>query len=370
MIYHLKISEMKSVFEISTNDIKNNWITLNKISNFAASAVIKANSYGFGMTKVAKALKDVGCNFFYVAQFEEAINLRKSLKSDAIKIGVFEGFLHNPKDYKFYNLVPIINNINQLDKFVFYNKCEDPLRGILHFDTGMNRLGLDYIETRHVLNNIKKYDNDNFLYLMSHLTTSNKIDSETNKKQLKKISLINSYFNNKKISLSNTNGILLDKTYVLDQTRPGIGIYGVDSNGKIIETKRKKLKFPGCLKIPILQIRKVKKGQKISYGGITKLKRDSILATLGIGYADGILRLLRKNLSLEINGKICNIVGSITMDSIIIDVTDVDAKYLEIGKYIEIINEDFISNIDLKKLKISIYELFTLLSNRIDRIYV
>ena len=58
------------------------------------------------------------------------------------------------------------------------------------------------------------------------------------------------------------------------------------------------------------------------------------------------------------------------MDSIIIDVTDVDAKYLEIGKYIEIINEDFISNIDLKKLKISIYELFTLLSNRIDRIYV
>ena len=106
----------------------------------------------------------------------------------------------------------------------------------------------------------------------------------------------------------------------------------------------------------------MKKGEKISYGGITKIKRDSTLATLGIGYADGILKLFRKNLSLEIKGKHCKIVGSITMDSIIIDVTDVDTKYLKVGHYLEIINEDFISNVNLKNFKISIYELFTLLS--------
>ena len=177
---------MRSIFEISINVIRNNWIKLNEISNFKASAVIKANSYGFGMTEVANALKDVGCNFFYVAQFEEAITLRKSLKCDAIKIGVFEGLLHNLNDYKYYKLIPIMNNINQLDKFNFHNKNKDQLKGILNFDTGMNRLGLDYDETSYVLNNIRKYDNKNILYLMSHLTTSNKINSVTNKKQLKK----------------------------------------------------------------------------------------------------------------------------------------------------------------------------------------
>ncbi len=362
---------MRSIFEISLDMIKQNWIELNKISNFCASAVVKADSYGFGMIQVAKALHEVGCNFFYVAQFEEAIKLRKIFKSKTVKIGIFEGFLNRSNDYQYYDLIPVINNLDQFNRFNTHNKNnKNSLNAILNFDTGMNRLGLDYQETSFILKNIRKYDNNNILFLMSHLTTSNKKNSVTNKQQLRKVSFINSYFDNKKISLSNTNGILLDQKYLFEQTRPGIGIYGVDSNGIIINKNNIKLNFPGCLKIPILQVRNVKKGEKISYGGLTKLDRDSRLATLGIGYADGILRLFRKNLNLKIKGKLCKIVGSITMDSIIIDVTEVNPKYIKIGGYLEIINEDFISNINLKKFKISIYELFTLLSNRINRIYV
>ena len=170
--------------------------------------------------------------------------------------------------------------------------------------------------------------------------------------------------------MSNTGGILLDKKFILDQTRPGIGIYGYDANGKNIILNKKKLNFPAILKVPILQIRFGKKGDKVSYGRTETLNRDSKLATIGIGYADGILRLLKKNMNIIINGKLCQIVGSITMDSLIVDITDVETKNLKVGSYLELINEDFLTNLNKSKLDISIYELFTLISNRVIRKYV
>ena len=83
---------MHGLLKISLQKIQSNWLALNHASNGKASAVIKANSYGLGMVKVAKSLIDVGCQFFYVANINEAIELRKSIKTKKIKIAVFEGF--------------------------------------------------------------------------------------------------------------------------------------------------------------------------------------------------------------------------------------------------------------------------------------
>ena len=105
-------------------------------------------------------------------------------------------------------------------------------------------------------------------------------------------------------------------------------------------------------------------------GRTVKLNRNSKLATIGIGYADGILKMLNKNISLIINGKSCQIIGSITMDSLIIDITDVDTKDLRVGSYLELIDEEFLIKWNKYKLRISIYELFTLISNRVIRKYV
>jgi len=163
---------------------------------------------------------------------------------------------------------------------------------------------------------------------------------------------------------------LLDKKFILDQTRPGIGIYGYDANGKNIILNKKNLNFPAKLKVPILQIRFGKKGDKVSYGRTETLNRDSKLATIGIGYADGILRMLKKNISLMINGKSCRIIGSITMDSLIVDITDVDTQNLKIGSFLELVNEELLNQWNKSELGISIYELFTLISNRVIRKYV
>ena len=113
---------MQCILEISLKKIKSNWEKINKYSNFKASAVVKANAYGFGLEEVATALNQSGCNFFYVAQIEEGIKLRNRLKSAKIKIGVLEGMIHHPEEYKKNNLIPVINNLNQLHDFIKFNK--------------------------------------------------------------------------------------------------------------------------------------------------------------------------------------------------------------------------------------------------------
>jgi len=361
---------MQCILEISLKKIRSNWERINKYSNFRASAVVKANAYGFGLEEIALALNQSGCNFFYVAQIEEGIKLRNCLKSDKIKIGILEGMLHHPEEYKKNNLIPVINNLNQLNNFIKFIASSPLLRSILHIDTGMNRLGLDKKELDLALENISYISSVNFEFIMTHFSNSNIQNDNFNNIQYEKILMINSYFKNKRISLSNTGGILLDKKFILDQTRPGIGIYGYDANGENIILNKKNLNFPAKLKAPILQIRFCKKGDKVSYGRTEILNRDSRLATIGIGYADGILKLLKKNMSIVINGIDCPIIGTITMDSLIIDITDVDNKNLKVGSYIELINEDFLINWHRSELGISIYELFTLISNRVIRHYV
>ena len=361
---------MQCILEISLKKIKSNWEKINKYSNFKASAVVKANAYGFGLEEIATALNQSGCNFFYVAQIEEGIKLRNRLKSNKIKIGVLEGMLHHPEEYKKNNLIPVINNLSQLNKFINYKKLNPQVKSILHIDTGMNRLGLDANELDYIQENISYFSSINFEFIMTHFSNSNDQNDNFNYIQYEKILKINSYFKNKKISLSNTGGILLDKKFILDQTRPGIGIYGYDANGENIVLNKKNLNFPAKLKVPILQMRFGKKGDKVSYGRTVKLNRNSKLATIGIGYADGILKMLNKNISLIINGKSCQIIGSITMDSLIIDITDVDTKDLRVGSYLELIDEEFLIKWNKYKLRISIYELFTLISNRVIRKYV
>ena len=134
---------MQCILEISLKKIKSNWEKINKYSNFKASAVVKANAYGFGSEEIALALSQSGCNFFYVAQIEEGIKLRNRFKSDKIKIGILEGMLHHPKEYKKNNLIPVINSLNQLNDFIEFKKIFPQIKSILHIDTGMNRLGLD-----------------------------------------------------------------------------------------------------------------------------------------------------------------------------------------------------------------------------------
>ena len=363
---------MQGFLNISLNKIKSNWIVLNAASQGKASAVIKANAFGLGMNKIAKSLIEVGCNYFYVANLDEALELRKENTSNKVSIAILEGFFEGSEIiYVENNLIPIINNLNQLKRlndFNVLNKGNQNLKAILNIDTGMNRLGLNSEEINFILRNKSILENTKWDFIMSHLANSNDAANKNNYKQLEKIKKFSKLMPNVKLSLANTCGIKLGSKFCLDQTRPGIGLYGIDGNGKNINLMSQNLKIPFELFAPIIQIKNVNIGEQISYGGIETTNKNSKLATIGIGYADGWLRLLKKNSSFLIEGQECKVIGNITMDSFILDITNINKTTLKEESYISLIDNSNLENI-LRNLEIISYEFLTLIGNRIVRRY-
>ena len=239
---------MQGILNISLNTIKSNWTALNDASFGKAAAVIKANAYGLGMNQIANALIEVGCNFFYVANLDEALELRKENSSNKISIAIFEGFFEgNEPIYFNNNLIPIINNLNQLKRlnnFNIVNKNNQSMKAILNIDTGMNRLGLSSEEIEFVLKNKSLLNNTRWEFIMSHLANANDTANKSNYQQLNKMKSFSKLIPNVKLSLANTFGIKLGHNFCLDQTRPGIGLYGIDSNGNNINLLSKSLKLP------------------------------------------------------------------------------------------------------------------------------
>ena len=360
---------MQGILNISLKNIKSNWLALNNASNGKAAAVIKANAYGMGMIKVAKTLIEAGCNYFYVANLHEGIQLRKEIKSPKIKIAVFEGFLKNTEQtYIKYKLTPIINNLDQLIRLKELITLGYKIKTILNIDTGMNRLGFSENDISLLLRNKELLNFVEWDYIMSHLANAHDLKNEDNLKQLDKILQFSKILPNIKLSLANSGGIMLGSKFCLDQTRPGIGLYGIDNSGNNLELNSKSLKFPLNLQAPVIQLREVGFGKKISYGGVDITKQKSSLATIGIGYADGWLRLLKPNSSFFIMKKKCKIIGNITMDSFILDVTNIKGKFLKEGDYICLLDNTNIKNV-INNLEIISYELLTLMGDRLLRKY-
>ncbi len=360
---------MQSLLKISLEHIKSNWKSLNNASNGKAAAVIKANAYGMGMLKVAGALLDAGCYYFYVANINEGIKLRRKYNSKKISIGVFEGYFEGyQKTYSEYNLIPVINSLDQLFRINNFVSDGNITKAILNIDTGMNRLGLNQKETSFLIENKDILNNVRWDYIMSHLANAQEEENEKNLVQLKKIQIFSKNFPKIKLSFANTAGIKLGSKFLLDQTRPGIGLYGIDNFGKNLNIDYNQTKLPIKLNAPIIQIKNVKAGEAISYGGLDILKKDSILATIGIGYADGWLRLFKENSIFSIGKEKCKILGNITMDSIVIDITNIKKKKLKEGDYLCLLDNSNIYDV-LKNSNIISYEFLTLMGERLLRKY-
>jgi alanine racemase len=321
------------------------------------------------MIKVAKTLMKAGCSYFYVANLNEGVKLREELKSKDIKIAIFEGFLKgSEQSYVKYKLTPIINNLDQLIRLKKLISQGCKIKAILNIDTGMNRLGFSQNEISLLLTNKELLNFVEWDFIMSHLANAHQINNKENFKQLDKILQFSKNLPNIKLSLANSGGIMLGSKFCLDQTRPGIGLFGIDNFGNNIELNSRSLKLPLSLYGPVIQLRDVDIGEKVSYGGVDMTKRKSKLATIGIGYADGWLRLLKPNSSFFIMKKKCRIIGNVTMDSFVLDVTDLKEKLLKEGDYLCLLDNTNIKNI-VTKLDIISYELLTIMGNRLLRKY-
>ena len=326
--------------EINTTNLK---AKLDK--NCSIMAVVKADGYGHGAATVASAAIRGGANSLGVATLQEGIELRKVGFQCLILI---LGNLINTQEYETcfdWDLMPTISNFDQVAL------CEDLAKKYskqyavhIKVDTGMARLGCDYNQAQDLF---EKINNSNYLLLKgvySHLALADEVLEEgdyslTQDQKKKFIKLWKSFrVKNKECSfhLANSAGTIRDKTLHFDMVRLGLAIYGYNP---INYLKEEFQLIPAmAIKARVTFIRNLPKGVGVSYGHQFITTRPSRLAVVSIGYADGIARSLSGKISVIYNDKFLPQVGSITMDQLLIDATDVND--LAVGSVVTLLGQD------------------------------
>nr|WP_070958997.1 alanine racemase [Hyphomonas sp. Mor2] len=344
-------------------NIADNWRSLHEAqTSGVVAAVVKADAYGHGLARVAETLHDAGCDHFFVAHGFEAEQVRATLGSHP-NIYILNG--PSPDEEALYRenaLTPVINS-----SFQFRTMAEWLVDGVrmprgyaLHFDTGMNRLGLP---ARDAADLAEATDGRDPVLIMSHLACSEDAQSGMNAHQAEALAAISEAFPGIALSLANSGGVWLGKNYHHSLSRPGIALYG---GGHPPDSGTLK---PGMtLEAPILQIRQIEAGETVGYGATWRAAEPTLLATLAIGYGDGVPRSASNKGFASLGGKRCPIVGRVSMDLITIDVTNA-ADLARPGVYAQLIGPDAPLEEQAALAGTIGYELTTGLTPRVKRIY-
>ncbi|NVK46136.1 MAG: alanine racemase [Rhodobacteraceae bacterium] len=300
-----------SVLQIDLGALADNWRALDKLSSDAVetAAVVKADAYGLGVAKAARALMKAGVKKFFVAAAEEGVTLRQAV-GPTPWIGVFSGHMAGDTDMiGDMNLVPMLNSLDQITRH--FEALPGAPFGI-QLDTGMNRLGLEPAEWDAVKALVIKA---NPALIMSHLACSDDPDHPMNAQQL---AAFRAMTDGVKVprALSATGGLLLGPDYHFDLVRPGIGLYG----GFPYEDGKPVVK----LECPVIQTRDVMPGETVGYSNSWTADVPTRIATVSAGYADGITRLISNKAVLFDGATPCPLVGRVSMDLITVDITHLD----------------------------------------------
>ena len=354
---------------VNLQAVKNNWQRLNDLSGPACQtgAVIKANGYGMGMEAVAIALYQAGCRLFFTARIDEAHHLLDIFDKAAItdiKIIVFDGLLAGHEAYFHHPcLIPALNDKAQIERARHISKqTKNPMPCVIHIDTGMSRLGLPLNDWQAI-----KHDGDlkdlNIQMIMSHLASADLPDSPQNRMQLSSFQKALEDTNHK-ASFANSGGIFLGNDYHFDVARPGLALYGLTP-----DNSDQNLEMTFRWTADILQIRTIQKGMSVGYGASFVAKKDMKLATIGVGYADGFLRRSQQALSVRIGDIDCPLVGRVSMDSCVVDISALNQQQIETATQAIIIDDAVSAHNLANRTDTIIYEVMTILGERVLRHY-
>ncbi len=361
------------VLTIDLAAIVANWKECDRRSGDAeCAAVIKADAYGLGIEPVAAALARAGCKTFFVALLDESLKVCSNVPEAAIY--VLNGF--NPGTASAFQDIgarPVLGSLGEIEEWDNYaKKTKEPLPAAIHIDTGMTRLGLTFEEAEEVAKRQKGFSFKPAL-IMSHLARADEVNHEMTAAQTAKFREIAGKFPGIPRSLANSAGILAHPDTHFDLVRPGIALYG----GEALIDGENLMKPVVRLDVHVLQVRKAKKGDTVGYGGEYTLARDSRLAILAAGYADGIPRAsgaanttnTKHGMEAVVAGKRCKIVGRVSMDLIAVDVTDIAEGDVKRGDMVRLLGEG-ISVDDLGRASGTVgYEILTRAGRRFRRVY-
>ena len=355
---------MRSWLEINLKNIEFNLNEIEKLTNKKAIPVIKANAYGLGSIEVAKYLSQKKYKLFAVANFQEALEIKNfgldnkilimgNNDKDDLKLAIENGFSIT------------ISSWNDIENLEMLNNSQ---KALIHvkIDTGMGRIGFFPEESEEAIKHITNNKLGTIEGIFSHLSSADENEDEFT---LQQINSFKKYEDNKDvffIHILNSPGIFKYFKYTNSNfVRPGISMYGI----LLFDTPLKKLLKPVFkLKTKIISIKTLNINSFISYGKTAEGKKGDVIATLPIGYADGLDRRFSNGGTVKIDGEKCTIIGRICMDMTMIIIPNSLKNKVNIGTEVEIYGQDI--NEQAESIGSIADELMTRINKRVLRKYV
>ncbi len=366
----LQAHSHKAQLEINLTALENN---VNVYKSFLHAStkimvVLKAGAYGSGAISFARYLEKKSVDYFVVAMIDEGIELRT--QGIQTKILVLNPDLESMDKLFEYNLEPEIFSVSQLKTLqIEAERRQARIAVHINIDTGMHRLGIQENEIDKLISQLKINQRIKVVTIFSHLAGSedHNLDNftreqfDTYKRLSKKLQTGLGYSALEHIL--NSTGIVRFPQYQLDMVRLGLGLHGID----VSKTIQDKLRKVATLKAFVLQIKDISEGDSVGYNRSYKAKQAKRIATLNIGYADGLPRILSgKNYNCYIKGKFAPIIGNISMDLTSIDISGIED--VQAGDPVEIFGT-YADIIHMSRLAGTIsYEILANISERVKRI--
>lgn len=358
----------KGILTVDLDAVVHNYNVLRRQAAPGArvAAVVKADGYGLGSVPISKALAGAGCRDFFVFTVEEGIALRAALKEP--RIFILSGFFgSDAASYPEHNLIPVLGSFPEIENYRrLAAKLGKKLDAYLSFNIRMNRLGLARVETEKLIADKTLLDGLNIIGVMSHFACADE-DHPANDVQNEIFEKIARHFPGAEKSLANSSGIFRNKKYHHDLLRPGMALYGLNPAPKT----KNPMRAVANLRLPVIRTRIVYKGAGVGYGLTWKAEKDTPLATVAAGYADGIFRSLGNRGALYWKGIRCPIRGRVSMDLTTVDISAVaENQRPKPGDMMELLGEHQGAD-DLADDAGTIgYEILTSLGKRYERVYI
>ncbi len=355
---------------INLSALKKNYETLKTLTDGDSDvgAVVKANGYGLDSLKVAQALYQAGCRSFFIAKAHEVVALQ-SLPDD-VRIIVLNGYDPIAASlYAQHEMIPVLGSLYELESY----KAQTGLTNkpcFIKLCTQMNRAGMDREEWESILADPSMLDGLKLQGLMAHFACADELGHTLNEEQFALFSNVTKSFDAQyewlTHSMANSSAMFRDKKYHFDLTRPGMALYGLNPTPE----QTNPMQGVVDLKLQVIRTRLIQKGEITGYGATYRFEKEAPVALLSAGYADGIFRSLSNSGKLYWNGIACPIRGRVSMDMIVVDLTDVpENDRPAAGDMMELIGPHQSAD-DLAEDAGTIgYEILTSLGDRYQRVY-
>lgn len=357
-----------AILTVDLDAVRANYRLLSARAGRAVCAgVMKADAYGLGMAQVAPALAREGCHVFFVAHLDEGIRLRALVPQDCT-IYVLHGAMPGAAmDCVAHGLTPVLNDPGQVAEWqTCARRAGRALPAALQVDTGMSRMGMAPADFERLCADPSRLDGIRLILLMSHLACADEPEHPLNEVQRTRFAAVRARFPNVPGSLANSSAIFLGPGYYHGLVRPGAALYGINPH----PGSPNPLAQPVSLHARIVQVRELHAGDVVGYGARFVADKPTRIATISIGYADGWLRALSNRGHAYIDGVRVAVAGTVSMDSITLDVGAIDPARLAPGAEVELLGpHQRVDDVALDAGTIG-YEVLTRLGGRFERRYL